>query len=380
MFIMKNVEYVYKNNFVLHKIPHLKGNVLEYKSSAQVFDFLELKRLIGFFASAENKLGNSKFINYSIDYYNEIQFADKLTYILLECFLYYLIVYKNKKINFNISKYKNTILTEGVYYSCIKYMNNIENFINKFQNSVSNFHFRKLIKYEDKKLDNVSFILSDILQFLETCGINNKEASNAAEISAELIDNALDHSQSDCLIDIDVSQKPYHKTNDPTQSDEFVAVNIAVINFSKSILGEKIRTIANSESEKNEQYEKLKVIKDLHEKYFDENYTQNNFYMMSAFQNKISSRDNSRATGGKGLTKLISQLQEQSALNVCYVVSNDMCLYFLKDHIKQDEQKWVGFNSQNDCKLPPDKNAIKKCPLNIIGTGYNLTFVFQKGE
>ena len=57
-----------------------------------------------------------------------------------------------------------------------------------------------------------------------------------------------------------------------------------------------------------------------------------------------------------------------------------MCLYFLKDHIKQDEQKWVGFNSQNDCRLPPDKNAIKKCPLNIIGTGYNLTFVFQKGE
>ncbi len=377
---MKNVEYVYKNNLGTYKIPHLKGNVLEYKSGTKIFNFFELKKLIGFFASAENKLGNAKFINYSIDYFNEIQFADKLTYILLECFLYYLIVCKNKKINFNISKYKNTIFTEGVYYSCIKYMDNKENFINKFQNSVSNFHFRKLIKYENKKLDNVSFIFSDILQFLQTCGINNKEAQNAAEISVELIDNALDHSQSDCLIDIDVSQRPYYKTNDPEQTNEFVAVNIAVINFSESILGDKIKTIANSKNGKNEQYEKLEKIKKLHEKYFNENYTQNNFYMMSAFQNKISSRDNSGATGGKGLTKLISQLQEQSALNVCYVVSDDMCLYFLKDHIKQDEQKWVGFNSNNDCKLPPDKDAIKKSPMNIIGTGYNLTFVFQKGE
>lgn len=375
---MKNIDYIYNNNLGSYKIPHLNGNVLEYKSNTNMFDFYELKRLIKFFYSAENKLGNSKFISYSINYIGELSFADKLTYILLECFLYYIIVCKNKKINFNIYRYKKTIFTEGVYYSCIKYISDKTEFINKFCNSVSNFHFRKLIKHEDKKLDMVSFLFSDISQFLETCGINKNEATDAAEISVELIDNALDHSESDCLIDIDVSKDPYYNIKDQAKSEEFFAVNIAVINFSENILGKKIETIANSQKEKNEQYKKLEDIKNLHEKYFSEHYTQNNFYMMAAFQNKISSRDDSGATGGRGLTKLIFQLQEQASANICYVVSNDTCLFFLKDHIKQDEQKWVGFNQQNNCQYPPDKNAIKKSPLNILGTGYNLTFVFKK--
>lgn len=376
---MKNIDYIYNKNLGLCKIPHLKGNVLVYKSNTNIFDFYELKRLIKFFYSAESKLGNSKFINYSINYTGELSFADKLTYILLECYLYYLIVFKNKKINFNIYRYKKTIFTEGVYYSCINYISDKTEFINKFCDSVSNFHFRKLIKYEDKKLDNVSFLFSDVSQFLETCGINKEEASNAAEISVELIDNALDHSKSDCLIDIDVSKNPYYDINDRSKSEEFFAVNIAVVNFSENILGKKIEMIANSHKEKNEQYKKLEEVKNLHKEYFSEHYTQNTFYMMAAFQNKISSRDDSGVTGGRGLTKLISQLQEQATADVCYVVSNNICLFFLKDHIKQDEEKWVGFNQQNNCKFPPDKNAIKKSPLNIIGTGYNLTFVFKKG-
>ena len=100
--------------------------------------------------------------------------------------------------------------------------------------------------------------------------------------------------------------------------------------------------------------------------------------MMSAFQNKISSRKNVDDTGGKGLTKLIDELQSSSVSDVCYVVSDDTCLFFVKDYIKQDENKWVGFNFENNCELPPNRNIIKKSPLNIFGTAYNLTFAFDK--
>lgn len=377
---MKNVEFLSQSNGIIKKIPHLKNkNIIEYKSNVKIFDFYELKRLINFFVSVDNKFGNQQFIRYDIHYTDLIQFSDKLTYILLECFFYNEIVIKNKKIAFKIDKFKNTIFTEGVFDSCLTVTEFKEEFKKKFLFVHTRYHFRRLVLYNenDENLKSVSLIWSELCQFLQVCGIAEKHAQTASEISVELIDNALDHSKSDCLIDIDVSQNPYYLPGAESEG-EYFAVNLAVVDFSKNTIGEEIGNIINCNQKKGEQYEKLFSLYNKHKQFFCDNYRPDHFYMISAFQNKISSRHSSGQTGGKGLTRLIDELQRSSVSDICYVATNDTCLFFHKDQIKQDEDKWVGFNEQNDCNFPPSEDACVRSPLNIIGTAYNLTFVFKK--
>ena len=377
--LMKNLNLLEEYNEGLISIPHIKNkNIIEYKSKVKVFDFIELKRLIYFFQAVDKKFNGVKFIKCDILYENEMQFADKLTYILLECLIYYEKIIKNRKLSFKINNCHHNIFTEGIWDSCLNYTENNEAYRELFNKTLTRFHYRKVISYEEQqaKPDTVSFVMAELTQFLETCGITQKYAHQAAEISVELIDNAIEHSQSDCLLDIDVSRNSYFKG--ANRDEEFFAVNIAIVNFSECLLGEKIGKILQDGKSLTDQFIKLNKIKLIHEKYFSDKYTEKQFYMMSAFQNKITSREHSKSTGGRGLTRLIERLQESSVSDICYVVSNDNCLFFIKNFIGQDEDKWVGFNEQNNITFPPSEHSLKQTPLNIIGTAYNLTFVFKK--
>ena len=79
---MKNIEYLYNKNKGIVKIPHMKGVNVEYVSDTNILDFAEIKHLINFFSSWEQKFKNSKYIKYSIIYRKTLNFADKLSYIL----------------------------------------------------------------------------------------------------------------------------------------------------------------------------------------------------------------------------------------------------------------------------------------------------------
>lgn len=376
---MKNLFLIEDANKGTISISHIKNkNIIDYKSKATCFDFSELKRLISFFNTVDKKFNNSKFLKLNIIFENKIQFADKLTYILLECLVYYEKIVKKRKMSLIFNQCCHNIFTEGIIDSCLNYTEDVVRYENLFNKTLTMYHYRKVVDYDEqtRKPDTVSFVMDELSQFLQNCGISKEYAQQASEISVELIDNAIEHSLSDCLVDIDVSRNPYYKGND--HSEEFVAVNIAIVNFSKKILGFDIERMIESDTNLSEQHKKLKNIKDMHTNYFSDIYTKNQFYMMSAFQNKITSRKNSVLTGGRGLTRLIERLQESSVSNICYVVSGNNCLFFIKNYISQDEEKWVGFNKENDFRLPPSTDSLKQTPLNIIGTGYNLTFVFKK--
>ena len=376
---MKHIDYLYKNNVGSFALPHLKNNrTFEYKSNVKRIDFAEIAKLIRFFSAAEKKFGNSRFLRYKL-YFKQVEFADKLSYVLLECLLYHQIIILGKDVEFYVEKYKNTIFTEGCLDSCLQFTHNKESYKKTFLRTITAVHYRKVIEYDAYMADlsSISAVMMDLTIFLKNCGLKQSPANSAAEIVSELIDNALEHSLSDCLVDVDVSRQPYFYTDKSRQTTCF-AVNIAVLNFSDFMLGKNIGECLEQREKNNEAYKKLDRIKKKHEEYFDYEYTKSQFYMMSAFQNKISSRKNVDDTGGKGLTKLIDELQSSSVSDVCYVVSDDTCLFFVKDYIKQDENKWVGFNFENNCELPPNRNIIKKSPLNIFGTAYNLTFAFDK--
>lgn len=372
---MKNIEYLFNGNKGMIKVPHMKGLNVDYISDTNILNFNELKRLITFFSSIEKKFQNTKYIKYHIIYKNTLNFADKLSYILLECFLYDQIVNRGKNIVLYINEFKNLMITEGILYSCLGFTGDREIFEKKFNDEISMYHYRKLVKL-DSKLETISIVMTDISKFLGNCGINKNQAYQAAEMSIEIVDNALEHAKSDCLIDIDVSQEPYHL---PGREEEYIGVNIAIVDFSDFILGQEIKK-AYEKPFDFWQSVKFNYIKNKHKKYFNSKYNEEQFYMLSAFQNKITSRPEKMLTGGKGLTILIKRLQESSYSNLCYVVSGDNCLFFRKHQIKQDKFEWVGFNDENNCELPPDGDSLKKSPLHILGTAYNLSFVFLKGE
>ena len=376
---MKNIEYLYNKNKGIVKIPHMKGVNVEYVSDTNILDFAEIKHLINVFSSWEQKFKNSKYIKYSIIYRKTLNFADKLSYILLECFLYDQIVNRGKDIVLYINNYKNLMITEGILYSCLRYTNDIKKFEDKFNDEISMYHFRKIVTLDlrNKKPDTLCILMSNIHRFLQTCGIDKNQAKQAAEMSVEIVDNALEHSNSDCLIDIDVSQRPYYLDNNP---EEYIGVNIVVLDFSDKLLGQEIKSSKMNNFSDFWQCLRLNIIKEKHEKFFNSNYNENQFYMISAFQNKITSRPEKLLTGGKGLTILIKRLQESSFHDLCYVVSGDDCLFFKRQQIKQDDKDWVGFNNENSCELPPSNDALSKSPLHILGTAYNLSFVFLKGE
>ncbi len=375
---MKNIGFLHDKNIGNIKIGHLRGNYIDYKSNVQLFDFYELRKLIKFFSTVESKFKNAKLI-YNIVYNKRVEFADKLTYILLECLLYDQIINRNNNIRLYL-QYKSTIKTEGIKDSIIFHTRNEEEFKKKFFNNISAYHYRKLVNFSNynNKPEIISIVLSDLRAFLTNCEVEQTQSNQLAEISVELIDNALEHSQSDCLFDIDVTESTYRQEDENT--GEYMAVNIAVIDFSPNTLGLGIKNSVNDNNCNIEPYKKLIGIKEIHENYFNSDYNNDQFYLLSTFQNKISSRIDSGLTGGKGLTKLIEGLQKVSKTDICYVVSNDICLVFKKEHIKQDADKWVGFNEENDCKLPPMKESLLKSPVNIIGTAYNLTFVLKRSN
>ena len=375
---MKNVNYLYEQNKGNYKLTHLQGKNLFYNSNAETFNFNELKKLINFFAEAENKYRNAN-IRYVIQYNKDIIFDDKLSIVLLECLFYHLIInmHRNIKLNANIKK---SITSELFGYSCIWKMSNVEEFVKNFKFDIYEGHFRRLACVESLKSNpqELSVIMGDIQSFLTNCGIEKSKSCMISEISSELMDNALEHSESDCLIDIDVTKNPYIK--DGNLNKLYFGVNIVVVDFSNKILGEDIGLLLSNSEIKGEQYTKLENFNTLHKSFFNEDYKQEQFYMLSSFQNKITGRSEKSLTGGKGLTKLIEGLQKSAEAYNCYVVSNGTIINFIKEFIKQDEEKWVGFNINNDFKFPPDKISINKSPLNIFGTAYNLNFVFEKGE
>ena len=113
---MKNLNLLEEYNEGLISIHHIKNkNIIEYKSKVKVFDFIELKRLIYFFQAVDKKFNGVKFIKCDILYENEMQFADKLTYILLECLIYYEKIIKNRKLSFKINNCHHNIFTEGIW-------------------------------------------------------------------------------------------------------------------------------------------------------------------------------------------------------------------------------------------------------------------------
>lgn len=310
-----------------------------------------------------------------------VKFKDKLVYIVLECICFYLIRYLKMNIKFYMSSIRSNIWTEGIKYSSLHSQSDQE-FEWGFLLNSSDFHYRRIIGYDPSKTYTLSNEASRIFDFLNKAGVERRTAIFLTETLNEVIGNAKEHGRSDCLIDIDITDNIYLKRFE-TDGSEYYGLNVAVLNFSNipfyHKLKYKLSFPENLKSNNKERYLKILEAKINHNKFFDEKYTENDFYTISSFQNKISGSVDKAATGGVGLTQLIKAIEENSESNYCYMLSENRAIYFLNEYLKFDKEMFIGFNEENDYfNFKPHIDVLGECPVFFPGAAYNLNFVIKR--
>lgn len=382
---MKNIELLFEYNDKLGVTPKLIKNQFIYKSSADVLDGVEIKKLL-FFLNTLNKTYSKIICPIVLDFRSVNTIKDKLTYVILECICYYLIVCKKQCIILKIFNIKNNIFTEGIRSSPLLLINNARSkkkrmkFIDKFEFDIYGTHFRKIIKGDNKENTNyLGTTMNDIKLFLKNFKIDETCCDEISKTVIELIGNAVEHTKSDCLIDIDVADN-YMKKG--CENENFYGINIVVINFSKQLLGDALKNKINKiDLSKQERYKYVVEAYAKHKEHFNSNYSEEDFYNIASFQYKISGDVRKIVTGGKGLTELINSLETRSDMHACYMLSGTRVIFFIHDCLQFNDEKWIGFNEKKDfLNQIPDMNCIGSSKVFIPGTSFNLNFVMRKED
>ena len=312
-------------------------------------------------------------------------FEDKLSYILLECICYYLIN-NGKSILYLKYDCQPTICNEGIEHSCLKYINKKDGgekeFLDKFNFDIYKKHYRKIIHHCNVRDDQVSITVQDIDSYMKNCGIHESFRARISDVVGELVDNALEHSKSDCLIDIDITDLYRKKADSYDSDDKYQGLNIVVLNFSEILLGQsiakKISYLVEKPEIRTKRYNEVMKAKEFHSYHWTDCYTEDDFNIITSFQHKISCRIDACSTGGTGLTSLIKALEDDSDAYECYVLSGKRKINFIKSMLIYNEEGWVGFNqSGNYLSDIPDRDCLENSKMNFVGTAYNLNFAMK---
>jgi len=310
---------------------------------------------------------------------NDFRPKDKLTYIIFESIIYMLHKYYDYEVNIIIQKCKTSIHTIGVKGSLLLNFarRNIDKtqFQKKFMWIIDMTHFRRMVNYED--YEEQSKLMYDIKHFVVNLGVNKDDSTKIAEIVAELADNACEHAQSDCLVDIDIAEGEFRKNGD--EDGIYYSVNVSVLNFSEKYIWNNLEEkIVNKQYDSNSnRYNELEKAYSFHKQNFNDEYDGDYFFMISTFQNEISGRLNQTQTGGKGLTELLTEIGAKE--NDGYLLSGNKGISFPKELIQYDDDGWVGFNKKKDFFTSiPDPSILYKSDTYLPGTAYNLTFIYRR--
>lgn len=382
---MENLKLLFDRNPVsikngsLQRVKQLRGRmfyVVEVKDNE--LSGISICKIIKYLNYYLEKYGRSK-LPLLILFTNDVKLNDKLTYIMLESICYYFINNLGIEVHLGWNP-KTDIITEGVNSSPLLLLNNaskanVQKFKNKFINDGFRNHFRRVVENSNENLCDVFQQVDSFFKLFDSC---DSVKDDIVDVIAELVGNAFEHGGSDCLIDIDVADG-YRAEIDGVVREAY-SVNIVVVNFSQKLIGDELRDRLQDGDLTGERNKQLIEALEFHRNnLFDKQYTEEDFYNISVFQDRISGVDKGK-TGGKGLTVLIKSLQQRSFENHCYMLSGNKTVFFNKEYLSYDENEWIGFNAdKNFLKGRPDKSAIDECVTYMPGTAYNLDFIIMKG-
>ncbi len=380
---MFDLKYFFEQNYIDYngrykRINIEKHGIVRIDCRSEVFGGKEVKVLLGKINYVMKKYG--KMCRELYLEFDRIRPKDKLSYIILECIVYELIQ-KYKKIIVRARGIDLSIQTSGIGYSPLcKYITrsiSAEQYSRFFFSDLEKGHFRRTINKDDRLA--VSILMTDVKSFLKYFNLDREDCGKIARIVSELADNACEHADSDCLVDIDVSLD-YKKRSDPDNT--YYSVNISVLNFSNIFLGDTLQEKIQKQGYRTaSRYVTLAKAYERHKNFFDTEYTEEHFFMLSAFQDEISGRDNVTETGGTGLYEMIREVEKRADTHNCYVLSKDKIIRFWPEFLLCDSQGWVGFNEQSDfLKERPDKKSLTSSDTYLTGTGYNLSLIYRGND
>lgn len=360
----------------------LSNDGFHFYLSQDEFDGKVINEIIAFINGIRSKYKNNQ-LPIHLDL-GEVTISDKLTYIMLESLCYLLIEKYRYKVHLNW-KPENKIHTFGVYSSpllMLKYKDysKLKEFQSKFKYDTYKNHYRKVVN--QSKRNYLGILMSDINTFLTANNISLENREQLSEVVAELVGNAGEHGQSDCLVDIDVTEVFKKNVDGVDQPEDYIGINIAILNFSNKNLNADLKLKIQNNIE-DKRYLKLREAYNYHKENFTENYGEEDFWNLGCLQHKISGSLEKISSGGTGSTVLIRSLQEKADANKCYLISGKRALYLIRDYLEFDdkEKMWLGFNKTADFFNDiPEEEVVAPCAINFPGTAYNLTFVMKEEE
>ena len=252
----------------------------------------------------------------------------------------------------------------------------LKKFIDKYLFDIYNNHYRRVLSQLDMKDEKLSKIMDEIRNFLKYFDVTEQCLDDISEVIIELIGNVCEHTDSECLVDIDVTT-PYYKKD---EKGLFYGINLTVLNFSEMLFCEQIKKrILSPTKEMKERYQKVKEAYGFHSKYFGKEYQEEDFFNIAAFQHKISGNEEKCITGGTGLTKLIYSLENRSDTHNCYLISGKRALFFNHELLEYNENNWIGFNQEKDFLFHlPEKGVVVPDKIYMPGVAYNLNFAMKE--
>lgn len=376
---MHNLELLLEQNKALpsHRI-EIRNGSFHYRAKNSTIGAEAIRDIIGFINTLFQKYPGVKLpIIFNL---GSIKFADKLSYILLECICFHLIANCGYRVIINCT-IQSQIHTAGIKSSPLLLLStgrsdHLEKFKTKFTREIYGNHYRRLVLGEDlKKPDFLCSIMDDVAWFQSGYHVDPDCREAISEVIIELVGNASEHGEHNCLIDFDIAET-YFKKGSP---GEFVGINIVIANFSQKVLGSALRDRIITDRLMDGRFSLVQQAYAFHSQHFGDKYTDTDFFNMTAFQHKISGRCGNICTGGTGLTKLIESLESRSDDHMCYVTSGERAIVFKHDYLKYNDAGWLGFNPTNDYfSAIPDLSIFRQNLFSMPGTAYNLNFVMQK--
>lgn len=325
-----------------------------------------------------------------------IDFADKITYLILDAILYHLINITDLKIIVHIKDLKlSTIHNMGFIGTALYknitskeyrgYLNNkvfLRDYDKKYfceqydseKQEVEIYHRYIESNQLKQKLEWPSIVAQDIGNILQGY-INDEDwIDHICEVVSELVCNIQSHTQSDCLVDINFS--PVEKSNN---DKKYLSMNIAIFNFCNDLLYDKIKEKIELKEYSVEDcvYSMVYKAYNNHIQMFNKHYKEEDFFLITAFQNHVSSRKNYSGTGGTGLTSLIQNIINKTDLDFSYVLTGSNILFFRDEYLSlSGKEKFIGFNDQKDyINYRPAEKVIGESHLYIPGTIYNILLI-----
>lgn len=308
---------------------------------------------------------------------SKCEFYDKLVYIILESLFYYF--YNDLGYDIKIIlRPKPNIYTEGISESPLRNMMNTAQFISSFRWNIGRMHYRRLVdRNRQQTPDYLSNIMQEIGAFLVNTGIEDNVAQQMNEVLIELVGNAAEHGNSECLIDIDITDNKYTRIGN--NDDTFYGMNVAIMNYSPVLFFDPLRLKLKCDVELPERYEFVKRAREFHMNHLSQEYCEKDFYIISSFQHRISGNVEKNKIGGMGLTCLLKSLEAQADTHLCYMLTGNRIFFFEKDCMNYDENQLIGFNKEGRyLDALPNAELFQTINTFFPGVAYNLNYAFKK--